>query len=239
MDRIIEVCAAYGIPIIEDAAQAIGAEYPSRSGIKRAGGLGQYSFCSFYPTKNLGAFGDAGVAVAADRMAARKMKILRNHGMEPRYFYEFVGGNFRLDALQAAVLLKKLPHLEEWSRRRWDIAQQYRQLLSGVPGDLKLPSEPYRTACEARGHVFHQFVVRTGQRDAVREYLREHGIGTEVYYPVALHRQKCFAYLRYRQGDFPWAERAAEQALALPIFPELTEEEIGLVAKTILSFFQR
>ena len=238
MDRINEVCAAYDIPVIEDAAQAIGAEYPSRAGVKRAGGLSQFSFFSFYPTKNLGAFGDAGVAVAADRMAAGKMKALRNHGMEPRYFHEFIGGNFRLDALQAAVLLRKLPYLEQWSRRRWDIAQRYRELLSGVPSGLTLPAEPYRTACEARGHIFHQFVIRTGQRDALRGYLRDHGIGSEVYYPVALHRQKCFAYLRYRQGDFPWAERAADQSLALPIFPELTDEEVDLVGKTILSFFQ-
>jgi dTDP-4-amino-4,6-dideoxygalactose transaminase len=158
--------------------------------------------------------------------------------MEPRYLHEFIGGNFRLDALQAAVLLKKLPCLERWSRRRWDIAQRYRQLLAGVPGDLTLPAEPYRTTCEARGHIFHQFVIRTGQRDALRGYLRDHGIGSEVYYPVALHQQNCFAYLRYRQGDFPWAERAANQSLALPIFPELTDEEVDLVGKTILSFFQ-
>lgn len=238
MDRIIEVSAAYAIPIIEDAAQAIGAEYPSRTGVKRAGAFGQFSFFSFYPTKNLGAFGDAGIAVAADEIAARKMRILRNHGMEPRYVHEFVGGNFRLDALQAAVLLKKLPHLDRWSRRRWQIAQRYREQLSGVDGDLKLPTEPYRTKCEARGHIFHQFVIRTSQRDALRECLREHGIGTEIYYPVALHQQKCFAYLRHRQGDFPTAEQAAEQSLALPIFPELTDDEVDLVAKTIISFFQ-
>jgi dTDP-4-amino-4,6-dideoxygalactose transaminase len=238
MDRINEVCAACEIPVIEDAAQAIGAEYPSRTGVKRAGGLGQFSFFSFYPTKNLGAFGDAGVAVAADRTAAGKMKTLRNHGMEPRYVHEFIGGNFRLDALQAAVLLKKLPWLERWSRRRWDIAQRYRELLSGVLGDLTLPAEPYRTTCEAGGHIFHQFVIRTGQRDATRGYLRDHGIGSEVYYPVPLHQQKCFAYLGYRRGDFPWAERAADQSLALPIFPELTDEEVDLVGKTIFSFFQ-
>lgn len=239
MDRIIEVCTAYDIPIVEDAAQAIGAEYPSRTGLKRAGGFGQFSFFSFYPTKNLGAFGDAGVAVAADEMAARKMKVLRNHGMEPRYVHEFVGGNFRLDALQAAVLLKKFPYLDRWSRRRWHIAQHYKQLLSGVAPEVRLPNEPYQTESEANGHIFHQFVIRTSQRDALREYLREHGIGTEIYYPVALHQQKCFAYLRYRRGDFPSAEQAAEQSLALPIFPELTDEEVDLVAKTIISFFQR
>ena len=195
MDEIQAICARYAVPVIEDAAQAIGAGYPSSEGIKHAGGIGEFGFFSFYPTKNLGAFGDAGMAIARDDRMADRMKVLRNHGMEPKYHHEFVGGNFRLDSLQAAVLLKKLPHLAGWSKRRWAIGQHYRNEWAGFAPQLQLPAEPYARQLGHQGHIYHQFVVRTARRDELREHLRECGIGTEIYYPVPLNRQKSFAYL--------------------------------------------
>jgi dTDP-4-amino-4,6-dideoxygalactose transaminase len=214
MDEIQAICARYAVPVIEDAAQAIGAGYPSAAGIKRAGGIADFGFFSFYPTKNLGAFGDAGMAIARDDRKAARMKVLRNHGMEPRYQHELVGGNFRLDSLQAAILLKKLPHLADW-----------------------LPAEPYARQLGHQGHIYHQFVVRTAMRDELREHLKGCGIGTEIYYPVPLNRQKSFAYLG--AGSLPEAEAAAQQVLALPIFPELTDSEIELVADAVAAFFKK
>jgi dTDP-4-amino-4,6-dideoxygalactose transaminase len=225
--------------VIEDAAQAIGAQYPFGDGIRRSGGVGVAGFFSFYPTKNLGAFGDAGMVVTNDPELAQKLRVLRNHGMEPRYYHRKIGGNFRLDALQAAVLLKKLPYLDAWSRRRWEIAQSYRKALGSLSPNLVLPTEPYRELCGSSGHIFHQYVVRTKWRDALRANLQEVGIGTEIYYPLALHQQDCFRDLGYQNGEFPEAERAARECLALPIFPELTEEEISLVTGAIHTFFEK
>lgn len=239
MPSIMEVAARWNLPVIEDAAQAIGAEYPYRGGRQRAGGAGVAGFFSFYPTKNLGAFGDAGMVVTNDSALVQKLRILRNHGMEPRYYHRQIGGNFRLDALQAVVLLKKLPHLSTWSQRRWEIAQTYREALANLSADLLLPSEPYRETCGPSGHIFHQFVIRTKYRDALRANLRAVGIGTEIYYPLALHQQDCFRHLGYRDGEFPEAERAAKECLALPIFPELTEDEIDLVTEAIQTFFEK
>jgi dTDP-4-amino-4,6-dideoxygalactose transaminase len=179
------------------------------------------------------------MVVANDPELTQKLRILRNHGMEPRYHHRYIGGNFRLDALQAVVLLKKLPHLGAWSQRRWEIAQTYREALAGLSSDLLLPSEPYQETCGSAGHIFHQFVVRTKYRDALRTNLREIGIGTEIYYPLALHQQDCFRHLGYRDGAFPEAERAAQECLALPIYPELTKEEIGLVTEAIQTFFEK
>ena len=237
MDEIQAICAHYGVPVIEDAAQAIGAEYPSKEGTKRAGGIGEFGYFSFYPTKNLGAFGDAGMAIARDDQMADRMKVLRNHGMEPKYYHPFVGGNFRLDSLQAAVLLKKLPRLADWSKRRWVIAQHYRKELADSAPELWLPDEPYAKQLGDRGHIYHQFVVRSSRRDELRDYLKGRGIGTEIYYPVPLHRQKCFAYLD--AGSFPESEAASQQVLALPIFPELTDSEIELVAVAVGAFFKK
>jgi dTDP-4-amino-4,6-dideoxygalactose transaminase len=236
MDEVQTTCARYAVPVIEDAAQAIGASYPSSQGIKRAGGIGEFGFFSFYPTKNLGAFGDAGMAIARDDRMGARMKVLRNHGMEPKYHHEFVGGNFRLDCLQAAILLKKLPHLTDWSKRRWAIAQHYRNEWARFAPDLRLPEEPYAKQLGHRGHIYHQFVVRTARRDELREHLRECGIGTEIYYPIPLNRQKSFAYLG--AGSLPESEVAARQVLALPIFPELTDSEIDLVAEAVTAFFK-
>jgi dTDP-4-amino-4,6-dideoxygalactose transaminase len=237
MDGIQSICERYGVRVIEDAAQAIGAEYPSSKGTKRAGAIAEFGYFSFYPTKNLGAFGDAGLAIAQDEVLARHMKILRNHGMEPKYYHASVGGNFRLDALQAAVLLKKLPFLPGWSKRRNAIAQHYRSEFADLAPELRLPTEPYRAQIGDRGHIYHQFVVRSADRDQLRGYLKNRGIGTEIYYPVSLNRQQCFSNLG--AGSFAESEAAAAEALALPIFPELTDSEVELVVRAVTAFYKQ
>jgi dTDP-4-amino-4,6-dideoxygalactose transaminase len=236
MDDLREICDLYRVPIIEDAAQAIGAEYLSRSGSEKVGSMSDYSFLSFYPTKNLGAFGDAGMVVSRHAEANQRLKILRNHGMEPRYHHRHLGGNFRMDALQAAILLKKLPHLNAWSHRRWKIAQIYKKELFSLESIVSLPFEPFADQLGSRGHIYHQFVIRTGRRDELRDYLSSVGIGTEIYYPLALHQQECFSDLGIK--SYPEAECAAKEVLALPIFPELTDDEALIVAEAIKRFFR-
>lgn len=229
------VCDERKLTLIEDAAQALGALFPDGDHHVHAGSVGAAGFFSFYPTKNLGAFGDAGLVVTSDPDLAKKLQILRNHGMEPKYYHEVVGGNFRMDALQAAVLLRKLSYLENWSKRRWSIAQRYHSGLKGL--GIGLPMEPYHESCGWRGHIYHQFVIRTAQRDQLRAALNDQGIGTEIYYPLPLHEQRCFQNLGYRTGDFPVVEQTAKECLALPIFPELTDEEQALVILRIREFF--
>ena len=236
MDDILSICSRVRVPVIEDAAQAVGAEYPSSDGPRRAGAIGEFGFLSFYPTKNLGAFGDGGMALTRDATLAARLRVMRNQGMEPKYYHEVVGGNFRLDALQAAILLKKLPHLGEWSRRRWEIAQYYRAEFRELAPTLQSPVEPFAESLGVRGHTYHQFVVRTTRRDELRKHLRSFGIGTEIYYPVPLHRQKCFAEIN--TSSYPESESAASQVLALPIFPELTDAEVEIVAERVVSFFK-
>jgi dTDP-4-amino-4,6-dideoxygalactose transaminase len=231
------VCAEWKLTLIEDAAQALGALFPDGDQPVKAGNVGVASFFSFYPTKNLGAFGDAGLVVTSDPDLAKKLQIMRNHGMEPKYYHEVVGGNFRMDALQAAVLLRKFSRLENWSQKRWSIAQRYNSGLKGL--EVGLPVEPYYDSCGWRGHIYHQFVIRTRHRDQLRAALNEQGIGTEIYYPLPLHRQGCFQNLGYRTGDFPVAEQTAKECLALPIFPELTDDEQALVILRIREFFAR
>ena len=231
------VCDEWKLTLIEDAAQALGALFSDGNRHVNAGSVGAAGFFSFYPTKNLGAFGDAGLVVTSDPDLAKKLQIMRNHGMEPKYYHEVIGGNFRMDALQAAVLLRKLGHLEDWSKRRWSIAQRYHNGLGGV--GIGLPVEPYQDSCGWRGHIYHQFVIRTAQRDQLRTALNEQGVGTEIYYPLPLHEQRCFRDLGYRTGDFPVAEQTAKECLALPIFPELTDEEQALVILRIREFFAR
>jgi len=237
MDEILSICSRVRVPVIEDAAQAIGAEYPSGNGPRRAGAIGEFGFLSFYPTKNLGAFGDGGMALTRDARLAARLRSIRNQGMDPRYYHEVVGGNFRLDALQAAILLKKLPHLDRWSQRRWEIAQYYRAEFRELAPLLQSPVEPFAESLGVRGHTYHQFVVRTTRRDELREHLRSFGIGTEIYYPVPLHRQKCFAGSDTR--SYPESELAASQVLALPIFPELSDAEVEIVAERVTSFYQK
>ena len=220
-----------GIPIIEDAAQAIGAEDHGR----RAGSMGAIGCFSFYPSKNLGGAGDGGMLVTNDLDHARRLHMLRVHGEERKYFHKLVGLNSRLDALQAAVLRAKLPRLDAWSVARQRNAQQYELMF----GDAGL-SEKFGLPLVRPGarHIFHQFVIRVrdGRRDALREHLRARGIGTDVYYPVPLHLQECFAFLGYQQGDFPIAEAAAQETLALPVYPELTAEQQDYVVSAIKDF---
>ena len=226
MDPLLAVAAEAGVPIIEDACQAIGATYKGH----QAGSMGTVGCFSFFPSKNLGGFGDGGLVTTNDPELAREVRRLRNHGSETKYYHEEVGGNFRLDALQAAVLRVKLPHLPSWTRMRRDNAARYRALFSSQLGDSRivLPHEP-----PGYFHIYNQFVIRMAHRDAVRSFLTEHGVGTEVYYPVPFHLQQCFASLGYKRGDFPEAEAAALSTLALPIYGELTAEQQETVVGTI------
>ena len=218
MDPILDVGREYGVPVIEDACQAIGAEH---RGVQ-SGTRGLAGCFSFFPSKNLGAFGDGGVVTTNDATLAAELRLLRNHGAEPKYFHKRIGGNFRLDAIQAAVLRVKLPYLAQWTEMRRRNASRYRELFAsaGLSDRVSLPLEPV-----GFHHIFNQFVVRVPERDRVRAALAEHGIGTEIYYPVPFHLQECFAPLGHARGDFPHAEAAADSTLALPIYGELTSAQ--------------
>jgi dTDP-4-amino-4,6-dideoxygalactose transaminase len=235
MLAIKAIAATKGIPVLEDAAQALGAEHPDGP----AGALGHGAWFSFYPTKNLGAFGDAGMAICPDPALAAKTRALRNHGMEVRYYHRWIGGNFRLDAIQAAVLKVKLPHLDRWSEARRKGAALYRAAFErcGLAGRLGLPVEPWGASGRTNHHIYHQFVIRAPDRDGLRAFLQERGIGTEIYYPLPLHLQECFVSLGYREGDLPVSERAAKNSLALPIYPELDPEQIAFVAESVGAFY--
>ena len=232
MDEIGNVAAKHGLPIIEDACQSIGATYAGRA----AGTLGEIGCFSFYPTKNLGGMGDGGLMTTDRDDLAAKLRLLRVHGMEPRYYHQVVGINSRLDSLQAAILNVKLPHLDTWARQRQNNAERYHTLFieCGLHKILTLPQ-----TVRAAPHVWNQYVVRVpdGQRDALRKHLTTAKIGTEIYYPVPLHEQKCFASLGYQLGSLPETELAARETLALPIFPELTAEEHRRVVGSIAEFF--
>ena len=242
MDALIEIARKYNLIVIEDAAQAIGAEYKGR----RAGSIGDIGCFSFYPTKNLGGFGDGGMITTNDSKLAETVRLLRNHGDGPKYYHKVVGGNFRLDAVQAAVLRVKLKYLDEWTRKRQVNAENYRKLFSDSSpiakassaessshsSDVKLPVE----AAERR-HIYNQFVVKVSRRDELRTFLQERRIGTEVYYPVPLHLQECFADLGYKAGDLPVSEEAASHTLALPVYPELTLSQQEIVAGAIKDFY--
>jgi dTDP-4-amino-4,6-dideoxygalactose transaminase len=218
MAALLEIAHEHGLPIIEDACQAIGATHHGRP----AGTMGAAGCFSFFPSKNLGAFGDAGLVTTNDAALAHELRLLRNHGAEPKYFHQRIGGNFRLDALQAAVLRVKLPHLDRWTEARRANARRYDELFAdaGLAEQVALPREMpgYR-------HVFNQYTVCVPARDRVRASLTGQGIGSEIYYPVPFHLQECFAALGYSRGDFPHAERAAETALSLPVYGELTLEQ--------------
>ncbi|HEY5706699.1 MAG TPA: DegT/DnrJ/EryC1/StrS family aminotransferase [Terrimicrobiaceae bacterium] len=237
MDALYEAAIAYHLPIIEDAAQAVGAEYRADGVPRHAGTLGDAAFFSFFPTKNLGGAGDGGMAVCHSQELAHKLRLLRNHGMERRYFHRIVGGNFRLDALQAAVLHAKLRFLEEWNAARRRNAALYHEALSDLSDRLELPAEPWKHTGVTNHHTWHQYTVRAERRDELLRHLRQEQIGHAVYYPVPLHMQECFAYLGHAEGDFPEAERAARETVALPIFPELREEEILAVAAAVRGFY--
>ncbi|MGI9037067.1 MAG: DegT/DnrJ/EryC1/StrS family aminotransferase [Pyrinomonadaceae bacterium] len=233
IQRILEITHEHKIPVIEDAAQAIGAE---EFGM-RAGSISKIGCFSFYPSKNLGAMGDAGFLTTSDENLAKKLFALRVHGSFERYYHKWVGLNSRLDAMQAAILRVKLPHLDSWTDKRYENAQFYRKLLfnAGVTDKIILPLE----RADVR-HIYNQFVIRVPERrDALKQFLAENEIGADIYYPVPLHLQECFAYLGYKEGDLPEAERAARETLALPIYPELTDAQQTFITEKITEFFAK
>ncbi len=231
MTPLQDLAKKHKLWVIEDACQAIGSEFKGQ----RAGGLGDFGCFSFFPTKNLGGFGDAGMVTTRSKELYEKMKVLRVHGMEPKYYHKMVGGNFRIDALQSAVILAKLPHLEGWVDDRRTNAQRYQKLFqkSGLTDQLTLPKEIFPR------HVYNQYIVRVadGKRDALREYLNGQNVACEIYYPVPLHLQECFKDLGHKQGDFPEAEKAAAETLALPVANEVTAEQQEYAVGKAKSFF--
>jgi dTDP-4-amino-4,6-dideoxygalactose transaminase len=239
MDKFDRIAAEHRLTIVEDAAQAIGAEWRGRG----AGSLGVAAAFSFYPTKNLSAYGDAGIATTTRPEMAEHMRRLRNHGMPRRYYHEEFGWNGRMDAIQAAVLRVKLGHLEGWNERRRQHAATYNRLLAEAgltsgqtSGQSRAPVRPLAQSPQAR-HVFHQYVIRAQRRDDLRKFLSERKVGTEIYYPLPLHLQPVFGYLGLKAGDLPVAEQAAREVLALPMFPELTDAEIRCVVESISAFY--
>ncbi len=230
LDPILAAANRAGVPVVEDAAQAIGARYHGRI----VGGLGAVGCFSFFPSKNLGAFGDAGLATTNDASLAREVRLLRNHGAEPKYVHQRIGGNFRIDAIQAAVLRVKAPHLEVWTDARRRNADRYRAFFeaAGLDGLVELPVEP-----AGYTHIYNQFVVRVPRRDALRTHMTTHGIGTEIYYPVPFHRQACFADVASSRHMFPAADRAAASSIAIPIYGELTGAQQQRVVDVIAAFY--
>ncbi|HHW08589.1 MAG TPA: DegT/DnrJ/EryC1/StrS family aminotransferase [Firmicutes bacterium] len=229
MDAITEIARKHSLAVVEDGAQAIGATYQGRA----VGSLGDIACLSFFPTKNLGCFGDGGMVLTNNEELAEKLRVLRVHGAKPKYYHSVLGINSRLDELQAAILRVKLPYLESWTERRRRIAELYREGLADIPG-IQLPVE--MPGCR---HVYHQFTIRVGKRDALQQALKEAGIGTAVYYPVPLHLQKVFDHLGYKPGDLPQAEQACAEVLSLPMFPELCDEEVAEVCRQIAEFINK
>ena len=232
MKAINAVAETYDIPVIEDACQAIGA---MQNGVT-AGAHGRTGCLSFFPSKNLGAFGDGGLITTKDPNVAERLRLMRVHGSRSEYHHHFIGMNSRLDALQAAVLQIKFQHLAEWTLKRQDNAASYRQRFHqhGLDGAVTLP-----VVADGNTHVYNQFTIRTPKRDDLSAYLTEKSIGNRIYYPVPLHLQECYETLGYHQGDFPVAERAAQEVLSLPIYPELTSDQMTYVAETIKQFFEQ
>jgi dTDP-4-amino-4,6-dideoxygalactose transaminase len=232
MDPILEMAKSHGLCVIEDAAQAVGSEYK----FKRAGSFGDYGCFSFFPTKNLGGFGDGGIVTVSKEENYEKLKLLRVHGSKPKYYHKLVGGNFRLDALQAAVLCAKLPRLEKWTQRRRENSENYNKLIpdNGLADKIQSPKEIFPR------HIYNQYVLRAGEnRDSLRQFLGQYKIGTEVYYPVPLHLQECFQLLGYKEGDFPVSEKAAKETLALPISHEVNLEQQIYVVEKMKEFFSK
>jgi len=230
MASILDIAQRHNLKVIEDAAQAIGAEY--RDG-RRAGSMGTVGCLSFFPSKNLGCLGDGGMVVTNDPDLAERMRVLRVHGGKPKYYHKMIGGNFRIDTIQAAVLNVKLTYLDDWTRRRQENARRYEALFqqSGLvkKGNVRLPVPIYRDSGSKHYHIYNQFVLRVDKRDDLMAFLKQNGIGAEIYYPVPFHLQECFRYLGHNEGDFPESERAAKETIAIPIYPELTaaqQEEV-------------
>ncbi|BDQ03212.1 DegT/DnrJ/EryC1/StrS family aminotransferase [Ignavibacterium sp.] len=247
MDEIMKIANAHNLYVIEDAAQAIGTQYKDGRFVGTIGHIGCFSF---FPSKNLGGYGDGGLIVTNDDKLSEIIRIKRVHGGEPKYYHKVIGGNFRLDALQAAVLRVKLPHLQSWSEKRQQNAKRYNQLfieagLAEEPGRTKfdsrnkvlLPKAVYENSGVRNYHIYNQYKIRVEKRDALREFMTKHEIGTEIYYPVPFHLQECFADLGYKKGDFPVSEFSANTSIALPIYPELTDDQLQYVVSTIKKFF--
>lgn len=238
MAPIMELAQRRNLSLIEDAAQAIGAEY--RDG-RRACSMGTVGCLSFFPSKNLGCLGDGGMAVTNDPGLAERMKILRVHGSQPKYYHKLIGGNFRLDTIQAAVLNVKLNYLDGWTKRRQENANRYESLFQQAglvqKGKVRLPDAVYRSSGIKHYHIYNQFILRVDKRNDLIAHLRAKGIGSEIYYPVPFHLQECFRYLGHKEGDFPESERAANETIAIPIFPELTAAQQAEVVEAIGSFY--
>ena len=232
MDLVLDLAQKNNLVVIEDAAQAIGSEYKGR----RAGSLGDYGCFSFFPTKNLGGFGDGGMVTMNSEELYEQVKILRVHGSHPKYYHKMIGGNFRLDAIQAAVVLAKLKYLDKWTKKRRSNAQTYDRLFKekGLPDHLTLPKEIVQR------HVYNQYVIRVkDKRDELRSFLGENNISTEIYYPLPLHMQDCYLSFGHKKGDLPESEKAADETIALPIFPELTTDQLEYVVATITHFLEK
>lgn len=230
MNPIIELARKYKLYVVEDAAQAIGAKYKG----KAVGEIGDSTTFSFFPTKNLGAYGDGGMIVTSNEELAEKMRIIRVHGSKPKYYHHILGYNSRLDEIQAAILNVKLPYLEKWSEQRRNIADKYRELINCKVGKhVVAPVEE-----DGQYHVFHQYTLRVERRNQLQQYLKENGIATMVYYPVPLHLQPVFKGLGYKEGDFPEAEKASKEVLSLPIFPELKTEQQKYIVDHLAKFFK-
>jgi dTDP-4-amino-4,6-dideoxygalactose transaminase len=231
MDGLMEIARRHGLKVIEDAAQAVGTEY--KHGV-RVGSIGDIGCFSFFPSKNLGAFGDAGLCTTKDPELAERMRVLRVHGGKPKYFHALIGGNFRIDELQAAVLRIKLKYLDGWTSGRQRNAAYYDRAFAaaGLGSRVMTPR-----AAPGQRHIFNQYVIRVHERDALRKFLGEHGIGTEIYYPVPLDRQECFSYLGYASGNFPRSERGAAETLAIPVYPELTDDQLSTVVARVAEYF--
>jgi len=248
MDEIMQVAKKHGLRVIEDAAQAIGAQYKDKRCVGTIGDIGCFSF---FPSKNLGCFGDGGLVTTNDKALGEKLNILRVHGGYPKYYHKIIGGNFRLDALQAAILNVKLPHLDSWSEKRRQNAADYTKFfieagLAEEEGKLSfdsknkilLPKPVYKQSGVKNYHIYNQYIIRVEKRDECLAYLREKGIGCEIYYPVPFHKQECFSFLDYDESEFPVSNRAAVESIALPIYPELTNEQILYVVNCIKEFMQ-
>jgi len=239
MAPIIELAGRRKLAVIEDAAQAIGTEYKDG---RRVGGIGTVGCLSFFPSKNLGCLGDAGMVVTNDADLAERLRVLRVHGSKPKYYHKLIGGNFRIDTIQAAVLNVKLNHLDGWTKRRQENARRYDDLFrkTGLVerGAITLPEAVYQATGKPHYHIYNQFVLRVERRDDLIAHLKQKGIGAEIYYPVPFHLQECFRYLGYKDGDFPESERAAKETIAIPIYPELTAEQQAEVVDGIGSFYR-
>lgn len=249
MVKIMEIADRHNLYVIEDGAQAISVQYKDG---KAVGNIGHIGCFSFFPSKNLGCFGDGGLVTTNDEKLFYNLKIMRNHGMDPKYYHKTIGGNFRLDALQAAVLSVKLPHLDSWSAgRRYNaefysngfikngVAEETGKTVFDANNKILLPKAVYGESGHKNHHIFNQYIIRVEDRDGLRDFLTKNEIFTEIYYPVPFHLQECFAYLGYKKGDFPVAEEAAEKSIALPIYPELSDEQKSFVVEKITEYLKK